>query len=417
VDDEDREVCYVMRGGEGVKAGLCFLVEDFYPIMHGCTTQISMVGEQLVNVGMQVMVITRQIWQGQSCYEKLNGIEIVRVKPAVGVHRSGKYLMMVPAFVELVRKRRKYDVIIVCDLKALGILGVTVGKLLGKKCLLRAESCGEMDGAFATQFADPPSRLKLFLIKNLVRFRNSLLMRADGFLSISSVITKEFVNAGVSRNAVSEIPNAVDVRRFSPADKETKGLIKRRLGLSKGKHFVYTGRLARGKGLDYLLRVWKEIMRQSNDIHLIIVGSGQEHSLSCENEVRHFVTRNQLESTVRFTGNVNNVNEYLQASDYYILPSQSEGLSISLLEALACELPCITTNVGGTVDVIDNNFNGILIPYGDEDSLLKEMTNLLNDEEMAFRLGRQGRKTVVEKFNSDHICSEYLSTFTSVKSR
>jgi len=417
VDDEDREVCYVMRGGEGVKAGLCFVVEDFYPIMHGCTTQISMVGEQLVNVGMQVMVITRQLWQGQRCYEKLNGIEIIRVKPAVGVHRSGKYLMMVPAFLELIKQRKRYDVIIVCDLKALGIVGVSAGKALEKKCFLRAECCGEMDGAFATQFQAAPGRVKLWVIRSLMQFRNRVLFRADGFLSISSAIRREFVKAGVEDNAVTDITNGVHVERFKPASTELKACLKMKLGLCGEKYFVYTGRLTKGKGLEYLLRVWKRIICEFDEIRLILVGSAHGYSLSCEDELKAFVKDNNLESTVNFTGNVSNVEEYLQIADFFIFPSESEGLGLSLIEALGCGLPCIATSVGGIMDIIEDKVNGLLVPYGDNDKLFQAMKEVLTDPEKADRLGREGRKTVLKRFNIDHITEKYLSLFDNLEIR
>ena len=168
------------------KTGVCFLLEDFYPIIHGATTQIMLLGERLSDLGVQVKVITRQIDREHSRRETINGIEIIRVKPAVGLSRVGKYLMIIPSLFAMLWKKDHYDLIIVCDLKVLGILGVIGGKLLGKRCLLRAESCGEMDGTFVTQYGHPTSGLKQFLVKQLIGLRNAFLLKSDGFLSISS---------------------------------------------------------------------------------------------------------------------------------------------------------------------------------------------------------------------------------------
>jgi glycosyltransferase involved in cell wall biosynthesis len=293
----------------------------------------------------------------------------------------------------------------------LGILGVMAGKLLGKKCLLRAESCGEMDGSFVSQYGRPPSKLKSLLIKILVRLRNMALTQADGFLSISSAITNEFVRAGVPLNTLTEITNGIDVQRFAPIEAETKAALKKKLGLLEKKYFLYTGRLTRGKGLEYLLRVWKRLAAEFKDIHLIVVGSGQGHTLSCEDNLKTFVRENHLESTVTFTGGVPNVNEYLQAGDFFVFPSQSEGLGLSLIEAQACGLACIATNVGGILDIVEDKVNGLLVPYADEDRLFEVMKEVLQDKEKAIQLGREGRKTVLEKFDINRLAKQYLALF------
>src|SRR4030095_9073046 len=101
----------------------------------------------------------------------------------------------------------EYDLIIVCEVKVLGVLGVAAAQLLKKKCILRAESCGEMDGAFAIRLSTPPSWVKRQLIKLAVLLRNRLLMRADVFVSISTAITKEFKVGGVRSEANVQIPN------------------------------------------------------------------------------------------------------------------------------------------------------------------------------------------------------------------
>ena len=220
------------------KVGICFILEGFYPVIHGATTQIMLLAERLVRFGLQVMVITRQIKSEHPCCEKIKGVDIFRVKPAVGLNRCGKYLMLAPAFFKLIKNRNRYDFIIVCDFKILGVLGVITAKLLKKRCLLRAESCGEMNGAFATQFKELPSRFKFLLIKTLVHFRNKLLMRSDGFLSISSAITREFIKASVPYNMVIEITNGVDTMHFAPVDIKKKNLLKRQLGLYDKKNFL-----------------------------------------------------------------------------------------------------------------------------------------------------------------------------------
>jgi glycosyltransferase involved in cell wall biosynthesis len=151
------------------------------------------------------------------------------------------------------------------------------------------------------------------------------------------------------------------------------------------------------------------LVSEFRDIHLILIGSGQGFTVSCQEALVDFVKNNNLESTVTFTGNVENVHKYLQAGDFFVFPSQSEALGISLLEAMSCELPCIASNVGGIPDIIEHNVNGVLVPYGDERKLLEAMRELLSNHERATQLGSEARKTVVEKYNIDRIVDQYLS--------
>ena len=82
------------------------------------------------------------------------------------------------------------------------------------------------------------------------------------------------------------------------------------------------------------------------------------------------------------------VDEYLQAADYFVFPSESEGLPLSLIEALACSLPSIATKAGGILDVIQNNQNGMLVSFGDEAELLHAIKSVTEDEDKA-NLNRQ----------------------------
>ena len=394
--------------------GICFLVEDFYPLIHGVSTQTILLAEQFIRRGVPVTVVTRQLEPEHSARENLNGIEIHRVKPTVGVHRLGKYLMIIPAFLKMAMRRKDYDVIIVADIKVLGTLGVVIAKMFKKTCLLNQVSCGEFNGGFATTFGPAPTRIMRYIIRLLISARNHLLMKSDGFVSISSAITDELLQSGVPLEKIYLIYCGIDTRKYAPADGEKKKSLRKKLCLPEKSNFLFTGRLNRGKGLEYFLKVWKRLANGYENIHLTIIGSGQGHVLSCEEELKKFVNKNGLIHSVSFTGNVKNVNEYLQAGDYFVFPSQSEGLGISLIEAMACELGCVATSVGGILDIIQPDANGLLVPYGDEDLLYKAIKSLIEDDGKFHRIRKEGRKTVYEKFDIERKAEQYLKLFSKL---
>ena len=166
---------------------ICFLMEDFYPFINGSVIQVLLLGDRFANLGSKAIVVTRKSGTGQSCAKNLRGIEVFRVKPDIAPGRLTKYLMILPAFYKLFQERQKYGAIIVCDFKILGIVGVISAFFLRKKCFLRAESCGEMDGSFTSVFDSSVSGVKNILVKVFIWLRNSILLRADGFLQIISV--------------------------------------------------------------------------------------------------------------------------------------------------------------------------------------------------------------------------------------
>lgn len=390
------------------KMKVCFILGMFYPVINGAVIQISLLAERLVKQGISVVILTTKIRPRQPDIEIINGVKIIRIGPAIGVKRIGKYLKILPIFLALLREKKNYDFIVICDFAVRGVLGVVASKILGKRCILRAETNGEMDGTYATQYGLPPSRFKLSIINILVNIRNIILKRADGFISISSDIKREFLKSGVNKEKVFDITNGVDVKKFSPVDRNKKALLKEEFGIPNKRYFLYTGRLARGKGLKYLMQAWLKMVSEYSDIHLFLIGSGQGYALSCEEELKDFIKENKLNTTVNITGNVNNVREYLQAGDFYVLPSQSEGLSISLIEALSCGLPCIASRVRGILDVIKEHVNGVLVPYGDEEKLYQAMKIVLTNKEFAEQIGKEGKRTVQEKFNIEKISRQYL---------
>jgi glycosyltransferase involved in cell wall biosynthesis len=176
---------------------------------------------------------------------------------------------------------------------------------------------------------------------------------------------------------------------------------------------TYTGKLNRGKGLETLLRSWRRIAAEREDAHLVLVGSGGGMYLSCEAELRSYVSEHSLEGRVTFTGYQQNVHEYLQASDIYVMPSESEALSNSLIEGLSCGLPTVASAVGGMLDVVTHERDGLLVPAGDEEELAAALRRLMNDGELSARLGAAARERA-QAFDVQRITTLYEQLFASL---
>jgi glycosyltransferase involved in cell wall biosynthesis len=155
-------------------------------------------------------------------------------------------------------------------------------------------------------------------------------------------------------------------------------------------------------------------MGETQDLHLVLVGSGSGQYLSCEEKLRTYVEENNLSQHVTFTGYVENVEEYLKASDCFVLPSRSEGLPLSLIEAMACGLPSIATTVGGIPDVVMDWENGVLVDPGDNGALRDAIWQLYSEEERTRDLGKHARATVKEGFSMQSVAEAHIETFEDV---
>jgi len=323
--------------------------------------------------------------------------------------------MILPAFFMLIKKRNHYDVIYVCGLRVLGVLGVFVAMLLGKKCVLRAESCGEMSGDFIWK---NPKRTKSIILSRFVEvfvaLRNRILKKADAFVSISQVIQDEFLNCGVNPHKIYTIANGIDVNKFAPVAENIKTELRKKLKIPDKIIFTYTGKLNKGKGLGLLLRVWKRLVLIHKEVHLVLVGGGAFQFLSCERALKDYVERESLVEYVTFTGYTENVSEYLQCADYFIFPSESEALGISLLEALSCGLPSLATRAGGIVDIIKNGENGKLVDVNDEEALYEGVLTFLYDSEKWKIIGESGRKSIRKYFSIEGVAEKHVCLFSSL---
>ena len=393
---------------------VCLLTETFAPVIGGGETQVRLLAERLIERGAPAFVVTRRSAKTLTPRELVGTVPVYRVGPC-GFPRYGKYLMLLPAIQRLINERARYDLICVSGFRVLGAAGMLAGRWLGKPVVLKADCEGEFSGTFVRADARVATHLWLARLSQAwLAWRNRLLRRGDLFVSISSRIEEELVRHGVRPSAIQSIPNAIDVRVFHPVAAEEKPRMRSRLGLPLEAFLVaYTGKLIQGKGLELLLRVWKDVTARHPEARLMLIGSGAGQFLSCEDALRASVREHQLSDRVEFIGAVSDVHRYLQAADLYVFPSEREALPSALLEALACGLPVIATRVGAIPDVIDGATNGLLVEPNAAEALRHAICHLIEHRGAAQALGAKGRESV-ERFSIDRIAEAYLDAFRAV---
>lgn len=166
---------------------------------------------------------------------------------------------------------------------------------------------------------------------------------------------------------------------------------------------VFVGQVGTRKGVFELLQALHDLKRAGKTPLMTIVGGAE--FLEEWDKVMALWKQLGLQDTVRFTGSLSGavVYEQFKAADYFVLPSYSEGLPISIIEAGMFGLPVVTTPVGAVADLVENQRNGLLVPPGDVDALREAINRLLDGAELRMSLG-QALQNDVRRFEPENIC-------------
>ncbi len=394
---------------------ICIFTETYYPVVGGGETQARLLAEGLITNGHTVIVLTRRSDAALRQHEDYGAVSVYRLAPA-GSGQLKKWGLLLSSLPALIRLRDQYDLIFVSGYRIIGLTAMLVGKWFRKPVVLKADSQGEMSGEFfesgLKKFGASRSS---FPFRLFFGFRNMVLKNAEAFSAISPEIASEWISNKVPLDKIHVIPNGVDTTRFTPVNAEQKAFLRKKLNLSQAATIViYTGRLVSYKGLPLLLKVWKEISCKNEHVLLLLVGSGGLDIHNCEAELREYVYSASLEKQVMFTGAVRNVQEYLQASDIFVFPTENEAFGVSLVEAMACGLPVVTTPVGAIKTIVTHQENGLIVQPGNSKQLFEALCIMLSDRVLASSLGQAARQTVQEEYSAGNVTKKYISLFQRI---
>lgn len=214
---------------------------------------------------------------------------------------------------------------------------------------------------------------------------------ADKILSVSEDLKLHITNLGINEEKVHVVPNGVDTVKFKPAGKAHARDL---LNLSQDKNIVlFVGALRKIKGVDYLTEAAKDFVNTNTDLFMVGRDDGLRKSL--EKRAQEL----KIADHVRFTGPVDHekIPLWISASDILVLPSLSEGRPNVVLEALACEVPVVATNVGGIPEIMIDGETGYLVPSKNPIEISRKINKLLENKSQRENMGKLGRKSIIQR--------------------
>jgi len=246
-------------------------------------------------------------------------------------------------------------------------------------------------------FPDLPSRKRSIVNRLLLR-------KQDRMVGCGNAVQQALIsNEGLPRHRVELVYNGVDLDELGTAPAGARTAIRNEFGFDRADFVaVQVARLHELKDHQTALLAIDVARRTCPDIRLLIVGDGEERP-----SIESAIAERQLQNHVVLAGMRSDVSSLLAAADVFLLTSISEGIPLTVIEAMAAELPVISTNVGGLPEMIEEGINGHLCDSGDADLLATRLVELSLQPQDRDRMGIAGKIIAEERFSLNQMLSTY----------
>ncbi len=239
-------------------------------------------------------------------------------------------------------------------------------------------------------------------------FRRFAYSMANQVFTVTRELRDHHAQQGwIKPERIAVIHNGVDTARYSPSAVSGR-LVRREFGIPPERLVIGSvGRLVSIKDHGTLLRAAERLVQSNVDLHVLLVGLGPEAE-----RLRGQVSDSPaLKGRVTFAGSPDRVPELLNGMDVFVLTSLKEGMSNTLLEAMATGLPLVATRVGGNPEVMGEGLSEWFFAPGDVQSLTEQILRLAKDPAIRLQLGAEGRRRALEMFSLEGMMQRYSDLY------
>jgi L-malate glycosyltransferase len=367
---------------------VCYVVSFFHPFASGAERQALAQGAELARRGHTVHVITRSVPGYPIVDEEHQGIFIHRwIKTTTAGPLFGLSFV---AGVMTALKRLSSEIDVIHTHQGLWeavATGLARSMLGVKSTLVQPASAGYYGEADELRRTRAGPLLRRAILAN------------TGFAAISAEIDRQWRELGVAPGRIVRMASGVNVQEFHPGPSMVDA------DLLPRPRVIFTGRLHPQKSLPLLLEAWAKVVRQS-EANLILVGPGNDRQRLIE-----LAASLGISNRVQFVGAVDSPAEYLRAADIFVLPSVAEGMSNSLLEAMATALPCVVSGIGGNTDLVADGQTGRLVAQPTAEAWSNTILELLENPSEARRLGSAAHQRIDREFALGVVVDRYLELY------
>ena len=223
---------------------------------------------------------------------------------------------------------------------------------------------------------------------------------ADHIICYTAIEKENIEKLGIDHKKISVIHNGVDTTLFTPRDSEKK---------TDRKQILWVGRYIPGKGVEYLTEAFSRVREKIPGAHLVLVGEGPEKT-AIEERIRKL----HINGSVTMIDYLDNekIPGIYKDSDIFVLPSLMEGVPRTILEAMACGVPVVTTDLPHLVDIIDGA--GLVVPSKDPAVLSEAILTILEDPSLAETMSQRARTKIEQEYSWEDTVGKTLALYGAV---
>ena len=376
----------------------------YYPEISAAAVQCRAVAAAIGDRA-QLSVLTTAVDRSLPSADTVDGRPIARVVVDV-TSRASKALASMRLGVHLLRASGTYDMIHVHGFSQKNVAVSLLARLLGKPVVLTLHTAGQ----------DEPT-----VVRRRGRLSAWAFESADLTMAVSPDLIARWRAAALPADRIRLVPNGVDTQRFRPASAAERASLRRALGWPERETIVlFVGFFSRDKRPDLLVHAWRRLGRAGVRVRLAFVGAKKsgyyEIDESLARQIADAAAADDRADDILFVEPGHDIDRAFRAADVFALPSIREAHPLALLEAMACELPCVASRLPGATDaVITDGENGRLFTPDDEAALATALTDILADPVRARAMGARARATVVERYDVTRTADAWLAAYDAVR--
>jgi glycosyltransferase involved in cell wall biosynthesis len=208
------------------------------------------------------------------------------------------------------------------------------------------------------------------------------------------------------------IGNGVEIDKYTKSFPRKE--IRDSLGIAEDEKVIgFIGRIVREKGVVDLARAYLRVLERFPEARLLVIGETlpSDRDKKAKQMLEGFITENNLDNKVIFTGFRDDIPELLSIMDVFVLPSYREGMPNTILEAMASGKPVIATNIRGCREEVINERTGLLVERSDVDGLAKAILGIISNTDLAKAMGEKGKERAFAKYNEDEMVRKQLDIY------
>lgn len=235
---------------------------------------------------------------------------------------------------------------------------------------------------------------------------NYSINQSDGVTAVSEYLKQETISNCDITAEIEVIPNFIDTARFRPMMKDH---FKQAICPNGEKLLVHVSNFRPVKRATDVVEIFGQLLKEGYGVKLFMVGDGPDRA-----PAEHLAREMGIIDDVRFLGKQEPIEELLSIADIFLMPSGSETFGLAALEAMACGVPVVATDIGGLPELIVDGETGYLCPLEDIDAFAAKTRILIEDEELREQMSRASRQRAVETFETSLVVPKYEAYYERV---